>query len=422
MPLLRALHQPCYLYQDQKSNFYLSAKGFYNSHYELTGHLPAFPAERLGNPAFLRAHGVKYAYMAGAMANGIASEEMVIALGSAGILGSFGAAGLRTERVESAIRRIQDALPEGPYAFNLIHSPGDAGREMALVEMYLRYGVRTLEASAFMGLTPALVYYRAAGLAPDHTGKVQARNKVIAKISRAEVARQFMQPAPEALLHELVAQGKITAEQAGWARRFPMADDLTVEADSGGHTDGQPLLCVLPEMIRLRDRLAADHPDSAPLRIGAGGGISTPVAVVAAFALGADYVVTGSVNQACVESGTSRAVKELLAQATSADMAMAPSADMFELGVQVQVLKRGTMYPNRAKRLYQVYHAYESLSAIPAEELQKLEKQVLGRTVQDIWGDVESFFGQNDPQQLEAARNDPKKKMALVFRWYLGLS
>ena len=63
--------------------------------------------------------------MTGAMAGGIASEEMVIALGKEKILSSFGAGGLTPERLETAINRIQQALPNGPYAFNLIHSPSE---------------------------------------------------------------------------------------------------------------------------------------------------------------------------------------------------------------------------------------------------------------------------------------------------------
>ena len=37
-----------------------------------------------------------------------------------------------------------------------------------------------------------------------------------------------------------------------------------------------------------------------PLRVGAAGGISTPWAAAAALAMGAAYLVTGSVNQSCV--------------------------------------------------------------------------------------------------------------------------
>jgi len=47
--------------------------------------------EDLGDEAYKKQHGVKYAYHGGAMANGIASVELVVALGKAGFLCSFGA-------------------------------------------------------------------------------------------------------------------------------------------------------------------------------------------------------------------------------------------------------------------------------------------------------------------------------------------
>ena len=78
--------------------------------------------------------------------------------------------------------------------------------------------------------------------------------------------------------------------------------------------------------------------------------------------MGAAYVVTGSVNQGCVESGTSDYVKQILAETAMADVTMAPCADMFEMGAKV------------------------------------------------------------DPAKIPQAEKNPKMKMALVFRWYLGSS
>ena len=87
------------------------------------------------------------------------------------------------------------------------------------------------------------------------------------------------------------------------------------------------------------------------MRIGAAGGISTPESALAAYMMGAAYVGTGSINQACVESGASEHTRGLLAQADMADVAMAPSADMFEMGARVQVLKKGCFFPMRAQKL-----------------------------------------------------------------------
>jgi PfaD family protein len=224
------------------------------------------------------------------------------------------------------------------------------------------------------------------------------------------------------MLHELVSRGDITSQQAELARLLPIADDITAEADSGGHTDNRPAITLIPTMLALRDRLQEKFGYRTAPRVGAAGGVSTPASVAGAFALGAAFVVTGSVNQACVEAGTSNAVRKMLAEAQQADVVMAPAADMFEMGVKVQVLKRGTMFALRAAKLYELYHAHPSLDAIHQPVRENLEKTVLKASFEAIWQECERFFRVRDPRQLERAESNAKHKMALVFRWYLGMA
>lgn len=389
---------------------------------ERLAYLPALPSAALGDAAFKQTYGLDYAYYSGAMANAISSVEMVIALGKNGMMGSYGSAGMPLERIEIALQDIQSALPNGPYAVNLIHTPFEPGLELKLVALYLQYGVPVLEASAYMELSYSLVYYRAAGLSLDEDGQLQIKNRIIAKVSRKEVASRFMQPAPQEFLDQLIADGKITSLQAELAKTVPVADDITVEADSGGHTDNRPLVGLIPTMLALRDRIQAEQDYDIPVRVGAGGGISTPASALAAFEMGASYVVTGSVNQACIESGASEHTRKLLVQADMADVIMAPAADMFEMGVKVQVLKRGTMFAMRASKLYELYTRYESIEAIPDADRERIEKTIFRRKLDDVWADTAAFFKQRDPKQIVRAEEDGHYKMALIFRWYLGLS
>lgn len=386
----------------------------------LLGYTPPLLPEQLGDGQFRAEHGLRYAYVQGAMANGIASVELVEAMSRAGCLGFFGAAGLAPTRIESAIDRLTTSLGSRPFGFNLIHSPGEQDLEAAVVDLYLRRGIRLVEASAFLDLTPHVVRYRVTGLHRDADGRVVAPNRVVAKVSRVEVAAKFLSPPPEKMLRELVAAGKVSAEEAALARFIPMAQDVSVEADSGGHTDNRPAITLLPTMIALRDRLQAEHRYAVPPRIGLGGGIATPTSAAAAFAMGAAYVLTGSINQACVESGTSDKVRQMLAQAEQADTIMAPAADMFEMGVKVQVLKRGTMFAMRAAKLYELYRAYPSIDALPEAERTQLEKTIFRASLEEIWRQTVEFFKVRDPRQIERANADPKHKMALIFRWYLG--
>ncbi|MFK7931536.1 MAG: PfaD family polyunsaturated fatty acid/polyketide biosynthesis protein [Myxococcota bacterium] len=386
---------------------------------------PLTPAD-LGDPSFLRAYGVRAPYVAGAMANGIGSEDVVIAMSHAGMLGFFGSAGLPPARIEAAIDRIQREVGAGAYGFNLIHSPNDPRAEQETVDLYLRRGVSVVSASAYMKLTAPLVQYRAAGLSRGADGTIVRQNRLIAKVSRPEVAKHFLRPAPESILEALVRDGRITAEQAELAALVPMADDLTAEADSGGHTDRRPLPVLLPLLLRQRDQIAAElgYADrlDEPVRIGAAGGLGDPAAVAAAFQLGAAYVLTGTVNQACVEAGTSPMVKAMLADAGFADVGMAPAGDMFEQGAEVQVLQRGTLFARRGSRLREWHRRYNSLDELSDAERDELETKILRRPAEDVWAECESFFAERDPEQLDRARKDPRKKMALIFRWYLGLS
>src|SRR5262249_34307358 len=160
----------------------------------------------------------------------------------------------------------------------------------------------------------------------------------------------------------------------------------------------------------LRDRLQTEHAYATPLRVGAAGGISTPASAAAAFAMGAAYIVTGSINQACVESGSSDAVREMLAQAEQADTTMAPAADMFEMGVKRQVLKRGTMFPMRAAKLYEIYRSRDSLDAIPAAERAMLEKTIFRKSLDEVWQETRAFFQERDPSQIDRAEKDPRHK------------
>lgn len=416
---------PCFIIQDFRGRIGVANEGEVSTEgkgLRLLAMVAPMTAEQLGDPTFRKDYNIRYAYKTGAMANGIASADLVIAMGKAGLLGSFGAAGLVPRRVLENIQKIQAALPTQTYVFNLIHSPNEEALEAGAVELYLKHGIKVVEASAFLNLTKHIVHYRAAGLSLDEKGKIIIGNKVIAKISRKEVAAHFMQPATERLLNLLIKEGKITNLQAELARQVPMADDITVEADSGGHTDNRPLVALLPSIIRLRDELQDKYQFEQPIRVGAAGGISTPESALAAFMMGAAFVVTGSVNQACVEAGTSEHVRQLLAKVASTDVIMAPASDMFEMGVELQVLKKGTMFGPRAKKLYEYYTRYNSIEEIPTKEREKLEKTVFRQPFEAIWQSCIDFFQSRDPEQITRAEGNPKRKMALIFRWYLGLS
>ena len=135
---------------------------------------PVYP-EWLGDRSFLEVHRVRFPYVAGAMANGIASPRLVQAMGEAGML-----AFLRSRRPDSGsgrgCGRRAVALAGGivsPGAPTSFTSPNEPGIEEAVAALYIERGVSRVSASAFMNLTPAVVRYAYAGVTRDPAGEIR---------------------------------------------------------------------------------------------------------------------------------------------------------------------------------------------------------------------------------------------------------
>ncbi|BBB92533.1 MAG TPA: ACP S-malonyltransferase [Methylomusa anaerophila] len=376
--------------------------------------------ESLGSSQFKKDYNLKYAYLTGGMYRAVASKEMVVKIGKAGMMGFFGTGGLDLFQIKDGIKYIQTELDAGQaYGMSLVHNMADQEMEERTIDLFLETGVKHIEAAAFLNVTPALVKYRAQGIVRDRQGKPITSNKIIAKISRPEVAAAFLTPAPERIVAKLLAESKITQEQAGLLKEIPMADDICVEADSGGHTDGGVAYALMPAMIKLRDEMMVKYRYYKEVRVGAAGGIGTPEAAAAAFILGADFILTGSINQCTVEAGTSNIVKDLLQQMNIQDTEYVPAGDMFELGAKVQVLKKGLFFPARANKLYDLYRQYNSLDDIDEKTKKQLQEKYFRKSFEKIYEDAKAFY---PAHEIERAERNPKHKMSLIFRWYFGYS
>lgn len=383
---------------------------------------PADPAARLGSAAFRTDFGLRYAYLTGSMFRGVASVELVRRMGAAGLLGFFGTGGLKLTEVEDAICTLKNALgPDRGWGMNLLYPLDDAAAELATVELYLRHQVPFIEAAGYSRITPALVQLRFSGARIDPDGQPVAGRRVIAKVSRPETAAAFLQPAPAGIVTELRNRGALTALEAELAGRLPISEDVCVESDSAGHTDGGVALSLVPSLCRLRDELAARHGYPRGIRIGAAGGLGTPEAVAAAFLLGAEFVMTGSVNQCTPEAGTSDTVKDMLAELDVQDTTYAPAGDMFELGARVQVARKGTLFAARANKLYQLYRTHGGLAELEPRLRETLERTYFRRSLEEVWLQTREYHQRvGHSAELERAERDPKHQMALVFRWYFA--
>lgn len=371
----------------------------------------------LGSRKFREDYNVKYSYIIGSMYNGISSKELVVRAGINGILAFLGTNGMKYEEIEEAIIYIQNNLSKAqPYGVNISYNINDVNLNKRLVELFIKKKVNVIETSNFWSITPELVKYRLMNIRADKYGNTVLTNKIIAKVSNEEIAKAFLSPPPNYILESLVSNGEIGEEQALLARNVPMADDICIVNDLKQNVESKPSYTLFNKIIRYRDNITTNYNYTKEIRIGIGGGIGTPETAAAAFITGAEFILTGSINQCTVEAGTSNTTKELLQKLEVKDIVYAPDLDMFEYGWKIQVVKRGLLFSERANLLYSLYDKFTSIENIDNKSKDKVEKKYFGYSFEEAYEKVKKYYSY---EEILMAEKKPKYKMALIFKEYL---
>ncbi|MBW4084440.1 ACP S-malonyltransferase [Paenibacillus sp. S150] len=382
-----------------------------------TGHNRTEPLIYQGSTAFLEEYSLKHPYVCGGMHYGVSSSMLVVRAAKAGMMAFLGTSGLTLEQVSQSIDAVQQEVGGG-YGMNITPSYMDSSMNDRLIDLFLQKGISCIEASGFIMMEQALVKYRIKGLKQGTNGTVLSEHKLMAKLSRPEIAAIYLSPAPQRIVDQLLVKGEISEEQAYLSRKIAMADDICIQADSAGMTDRGSSFVIFPSLLLMAEQYQATYGYAKPVRLGIGGGIGSPDAAATAFLLGAQFIVTGSINQCTVEASTSEISKQLLVSVNVQDTEIAPSGEMFELGAKVQVLKKGVFFPARANRLYESYKFYSSLEEMDPVLKNQIQHQYFGQSFEQIYRSIVS----ERPAELEQAERNPKYKMALIFRHYFRSS
>lgn len=371
----------------------------------------------LGSQEFKKTYNLDYPYYTGGMYRGISSARLVIKMGKAKMLSFLGTYRMGLNKVEKALDTIQEGLNDGePYGCNISYSFFDPVETEVLLELCISRGVKVIEISGFLQLTPALVKYRLKGIHTNGKGVVIHPRRIIAKIRNPETADLFLSPPHESLVKKLIDEGQLTPEEGAVRAKIPMADDLCILPDSGWRTDGGSMISLFPIIQSKRDEFERKYKYKKHIHAGIAGGIGSPQAVGIAFLLGADFISTGSINQCTIESELSDDAKILLQNAGVRDTEYIPDFELFEMGVKSQVLKKGVFFPARANAIFNLYKQYNSLDEFNREVRIKLETKYFKNNFDEIFKQVKILFPSD---KIKKAEKKSKYRMLLTFKWYL---
>lgn len=373
---------------------------------------------QLGSKGFIKDYNLKYTYIIGSMCSGISGAKMLKAAADAGLLAIAGTEKMTYKQIEELIKEVQQSTDKkASTGFNLCYDILRSKREKEISELYLKYGVTIIEATGYSTITKPLVKYRLTGLKKNMQGEVVAKNHIIAKVSRSEIAECFMSPAPKRIVDVLLRDGEITEEEAALSQLLPMSYDICVEADCGGYTDCANLFSVLPAIKSLSEQVMKKYSYNKKIRVGASGGIGTAQSAASAYLMGADFIMTGSINQCTVESQTSDMAKEMMSVINVQDTGYINAWEEYDSDKKIQVLKRGTLFKARADKLYSIYQNTDGVDFIDEKTKTQIETRYFKKTFEDVFEEIKQDNNLQNEQILEA-ETKPKMKLKLILKWY----
>ena len=129
----------------------------------------------------------------------------------------------------------------------------------------------------------------------------------------------------------------------------------------------------------------------------------------------ADYVLTGSINQCTVEAGTSDIVKSILQSLNVQDTSYAPAGDLLDFGSEMQVVRRGVLFPARARKLHDLYRRHSAIDEIDPRTSEQLESRYFRRPLAEV---LEQCLAQLPADEAAAVSKDPRQSMKRIFQWY----
>lgn len=366
----------------------------------------------LGSLSFKKEYHTELAYAVGGIRDGISSGPMLKKLADSNILGYLGTKGLD---IHETNRLLEDALNMvglekiGVHVSCDVLKPEYSNQQLKLM---IDKDIRRLQLSGYQRPDEWIYEYRIRNIRYSEKHKVVSPYKLLVCVNNLKAAEEFLKPIDKDYIKKMIELNKLTQIEAEMVAALPVCDDICID-NTGIGAGGFGWISSIKKLI---DRICTPHSLKKRVRVGICGGIGNPQMLAMAFFAGADFVMTGTINQCTVEAETSTHVKDLLQAAKENDFAFVPADDLFEFGEKMSVLKRGTLYPTRAQKVYDIYSKYASVDEISETDTKLLTEKYFGIGLQEMYQRIMGIVSETERILIS---EQSKYKLGLIMKGYL---
>lgn len=366
----------------------------------------------LGSLSFKEEYQTDIAYAAGGIRDGISSVSMIKKLADSNILGFLGTKGLDIHKIkgllESAFNMVEHEKIGVHVACDVL-KPENNNQQLKLM---IDKDIRRLQISGYQKPDEWIYEYRIRNIQYSEKHKVESPYKLLVCVNNLKAAEEFLKPIKKDYIKKLIELKKLTQIEAEMADSLPVCDDICIE-NTGMGAGG---FGWISSIKKLNERIGQSSSLRKEVRVGICGGIGNPQMLALAFFAGADFIMTDTINQCTVEAETSAHVKDLLQSAKENDFTFAPADDLFEFGERISVLKRGTLYPARAQKVYDIYSKYASVEEISKADTKLLTEKYFGIKLSEMYQRIMKTVSEEERKLIS---EQPKYKLGLIMKGYL---
>lgn len=330
----------------------------------------------LGSKAFKKLFSLDYSYIVSGLPSYTHGRGMLQNLSENGMLGFFNLDGLTFEEKEESL----NTLNQHDFNFGVEFSIDDFDEKEddKLITLLMGQNIKYILVKGCSKITESLRRF-----------KSSKSNLLIAKVSHPDQCVSLS------------------------SESDPIFNAFLIDGSFVSNQDTRSILSLMPSIKNILSQKS--------IFLGVTGDLGTPESLAAAYAMGADFVSTCSINLLSNDVSASDSYKDSIKKVRFQDISLVSSFDGFESGAKIRALNFGTRFVAVSSKIGAWFFEKKSVETLSEGERAYLESKVFTDSLDQTVADANAFFEHRNPSLVEAASSNSRICLAMLIRYYLEM-